>query len=102
MLNQSATKALDVMNVLLEHFAHGLTPTDLARATRLSASDITRYVATLEAAGWVERIPETGRLRPSVRIAQKALAILRSLDSARQRLDEMQARLATHPNWSTH
>ncbi len=95
-LNQSTTKALGLMDVLFAHFAHGLTPTDLAQATGMSASDITRYVATLEAAGWAERIPETGRIRPSVRVAQKAMAVLRSMDSARQRLEEIQARLATH------
>ena len=95
-LNQSTTKALALMDVLFNHFAHGLTPTDLAQATGMSASDITRYVATLEAAGWAERIQETGRIRPSVRVAQKAMAVLRSMDSARQRLEEIQARLATH------
>lgn len=95
-LNQSTTKALALMDVLFGHFAHGLTPTDLAQATGMSASDITRYVATLEAAGWAERIPETGRIRPSVRVAQKAMGVLRSMDSARQRLEEIQARLATH------
>ena len=61
---QSAGKVLEVLNVLLGHFAHGLTPTDLVKATGLSASNITRYVATLEAAGFAERIPETGRIRP--------------------------------------
>lgn len=95
-LNQSTTKALALMDVLFNHFAHGLTPTDLAQATGMSASDITRYVATLEAAGWAERIQETGRIRPSVRMAQKAMAVLRSMDSAQQRLAEIQARLATH------
>ena len=92
---QSAGKVLDVLNVLLGHFAHGLTPTDLVKATGLSASNITRYVATLEAAGFAERIPETGRIRPSSRLAQHAVSILRSLDSARQRIDEMTNRLTT-------
>ncbi len=93
--SQSAGKVLDVLNVLLGHFAHGLTPTDLVKATGLSASNITRYVATLEAAGFAERIPETGRIRPSARFAQHAVSILRSLDSARQRIDEIQNRLTT-------
>lgn len=92
---QSAGKVLEVLNVLLGHFAHGLTPTDLVKATGLSASNITRYVATLEAAGFAERIPETGRIRPSSRLAQHAVSILRSLDSARQRIDEMTNRLTT-------
>ncbi len=93
--SQSAGKVLDVLNVLLGNFAHGLTPTDLVKATGLSASNITRYVATLEAAGFAERIPETGRIRPSSRLAQHAVSILRSLDSARQRIDEMTNRLTT-------
>ncbi len=93
--NQSAIKVLSVLNVLLGHFAHGLTPTDLAKATGLSASNITNYVATLEEAGFAERIPETGRIRPSSRLAQHAVSILRSLDTARQRIDEMTNRLTT-------
>ncbi len=93
--SQSAGKVLDVLNVLLGHFAHGLTPTDLVKATGLSASNITRYVATLEAAGFAERIPETGRIRPSVRLAQHAVGILRSLDAAKQRVDEIVHRLCT-------
>ena len=93
--SQSAGKVLDVLNVLLGHFAHGLTPTELAKATGLEPSSITRYVATLEEKGFAERIPETGRIRPSSRLAQHAVSILRSLDSARQRIDEIQNRLTT-------
>jgi DNA-binding IclR family transcriptional regulator len=92
---QSADKVLSVLDVLLSHFAHGLTPGDLAKATGLSASNITRAVATLEAAGFAERIPETGRLRPSMRLARAAVAILNSLDAARTRLDEINTRLTT-------
>ncbi|MGV2287293.1 helix-turn-helix domain-containing protein [Trinickia sp. YCB016] len=92
---KSAEKVLDVLDVLLSHFAHGLTPGELARATGLSPSNITRYVTTLEDGGFAERIPETGRIRPSVKLAQHAVAILRSLDGARQRIDEMQSRLAS-------
>jgi DNA-binding IclR family transcriptional regulator len=64
-----------------------LTPTELA--TGLGSSSITRYVATLEEKGFAERIPETGRIRPSVRVAQQAVGILRSLDAAKQRVDEI-------------
>lgn len=95
--SQSAGKVLEVLNVLLGHFAHGLTPTELAKATGLEPSAITRYVATLEERGFAERIPETGRIRPSSRLAQHAVSILRSLDSARQRIDEIANRLTTQP-----
>lgn len=92
--SQSAGKVLDVLNVLLMHFAHGLTPTELAKATDLSPSNITRYVATLEEKGFAERIPETGRIRPSVKLAQHAMAIMRSLDGARNRMDEITNRIS--------
>lgn len=92
---KSAEKVLDVLTVLMGHFAHGLTPGELARATALSPSNITRYVATLEEKGFAERIPETGRIRPSVRLAQQAVAIMRSLDAARNRVDELTNRLTT-------
>ncbi|WJN78742.1 helix-turn-helix domain-containing protein [Burkholderia anthina] len=90
---KSAEKVLEVLNVLLGHFAHGLAPGEVAKATNLSPSNITRYVATLEAMGFAERIPETGRIRPSVKLAQHAVGILRSLDSARARIDETENRL---------
>jgi DNA-binding IclR family transcriptional regulator len=94
-VTQSADKVLAVLNVLLGHFAHGLTPGDLVKATGLAASNITRAVATLEAAGFVERIPETGRLRPSIRIARAAVAILHSIEAAKARLDEINTRITT-------
>lgn len=93
--SQSAGKVLDVLNVLLGHFAHGLTPTELVKATGLEPSAITRYVATLEEKGFAERIPETGRIRPSSRLAQHAVGILRSLDAAKQRVDEIVHRICT-------
>lgn len=90
---KSAEKVLEVLTVLLGHFAHGLTPGELAKATDLSPSNITRYVATLEEKGFVERIPETGRIRPSVKLAQHAVSILRGLEASRQRLDELTTRI---------
>lgn len=91
---QSAAKVLDVLNVLMGHFANGLTPSELAQATELSPPNITRYVATLEERGFAERIPETGRIRPSIRLARQATTILRSLDAAKQRLDELTNRIS--------
>ncbi|MBQ7625467.1 MAG: MarR family transcriptional regulator [Rhodocyclaceae bacterium] len=91
--SQTAAKVLDVLSALLGHFANGLTPGELVRITGYSASDITRYVATLEAKGFAERIPETGRIRPSVQLARHAVSILRSLDAARERLDNITNRL---------
>jgi DNA-binding IclR family transcriptional regulator len=94
-INQSAEKVLNVLNVLLRHFAHGMTPGDLVKATGLSASNITHYVATLEKTGFVERIPETGRIRPSHRLAQHAMAIMKSLSDHEGRIKESIGRIST-------
>ena len=93
--SQTAAKVLDVLAALLGHFANGLTPTDLAKATGLDPSAITRYVATLEEKGFAERIPETGRIRPSTQLARHAVGILRSLDAARERIESLQTRITT-------
>lgn len=93
--SQTAGKVLDVLAALLGHFAHGLTPTDLCKATGLDASAITRYVATLEEKGFAERIPETGRIRPSAHLARHAVSILRSLDAAADRLENMKSRITS-------
>ena len=90
---KSALKVFQVLDVLLRNFAHGFTPTELVKETGFIASDITRYVNTLETAGFAERIPETGRIRPSHRIGQQAVQILKSLDSAAERIKESQQRL---------
>lgn len=92
---QSSGKTLDILNLLLRHFAHGLTNVDIARATGLDAPLVVRHVNTLEEKGFVERIPETGRIRPSIRLAQASTQILKSLADARQRLDEIQTRIHT-------
>lgn len=92
---KSAGKVLSVLNVLMRHFAHGLAPGELAKATGLSASNITHYVATLEEHGFAERIPETGRIRPSHRFAQHAVSIMRSLSDAETRIKESLNRVTT-------
>lgn len=94
--SQTAGKVLDVLAALLGHFAHGMTPTDICKATGLDPSAITRYVATLEEKGFAERIPETGRIRPSVQLARHAVSILRSLDAAEERVQNMKQRLTTN------
>ena len=86
--NQGGEKILDVLNVLMRNFAYGLTPSELAKATGLTMSNITSYVNTLEAKGFAERIPETGRIRPSHRIAQHAVAIMKSLADVEARARE--------------
>lgn len=90
---KSAVKVLTVLDVLLRNFAHGFAPKELIDATGFSGADITRYVNTLVQVGYAERITETGRIRPSHRLAQQAVQVLKSLDSAAERIKESQTRL---------
>lgn len=92
----SVLKVFRVLDVLVCHFANGLSNAELAKATGLSSSFITRAIVTLEEAGYAERIPGSERIRPSHRFAQRAVSIMHSLDSARARLDESHSRLTTH------
>lgn len=91
--NQSAERILTVLDLLMRHFVHGLTPTDIVKATGFSASNVTRYVQTLEVSGWAERIPETSRIRASVRLAQRAEQIRTDLEQAQRRIGELQTRI---------
>ncbi len=91
----SSLKVFAVLDVLLLHFASGMTNSELAKATGMTADAITRAVVTLEAAGYAERIPGSERIRPSHRFARHAIAILRSLDAAQARIDESRSRLTT-------
>lgn len=96
--HQSAERILTVLDLLLVHTVHGLTPTEIVKATGYTAPNVTRYVATLEASGWAERIPETNRIRASIRVAQRAMTVLNEFDKAQQRLNEMRNRITTTVN----
>ncbi len=91
--NKSAAKVFAVLDVLWRNFASGYAPSELARATGLSPSDITRNVATLIEAGYAERIPETERVRVSHAAARKAIQVLNSIDQQDRRTAEMRGRL---------
>lgn len=91
--NQSAGKVFAVLDVLWRNFANGYAPSELAKATGLSASNITHYVNTLVDAGYAERIGATNRVRVSVAAARKALQVLQSVDAEERRIQETKARL---------
>ena len=91
--NNSVLKACKIMDVLFRNFFHGYSASELADTTGLGRSDITRYVQSLVAAGWAERIPETGRIRPSHKVAQSAVQVMNELESAEARVNESKQRL---------
>lgn len=92
---KSAESILTVLDLILRHTVHGLTNNDIVRATGISATNVSRYVAVLEKSGWAEKIPETGRTRASNRVAQLAVGVMRDIDRAQSRLAEMHQRITT-------
>ena len=93
---QASQTTLRILRLLEKHFAHGLTNSDISKATGISPSQVVHHVAALEAEGFAERIPETSRVRASVRHAQACYSILKSLDDAAGRVDELKNRITRH------
>ena len=94
--NQSADKIFTVLDVLFRNFVTGYTPSELAKATGLTPTNITRAVLTLEKAGYAERIHDTGRIRVSVAVARKAIQVAQNVETAENRISELKTRLFTN------
>ena len=92
---ESLARGLRLMDVLWESFAVGMTSGEVAKAAKESPSYATRALQTLHQSGWVEKVPETERWRPSVRAARRLAAVQRDMDRQDQRLSELRARVAT-------
>ena len=88
-------RGLRLMDVMWESFAVGMSSGEVAKAAKESPSYATRALQTLAAAGWVERVPETERWRPSVRAARRLAAVNRDMDRQDHRLTELRARVST-------
>lgn len=77
-LNQSALKALRIMDSLFEDGFEGKTLDEIIRATDISYTTAWRLLKTLEAGGWIVEIPmsgsKQGRWRMSTKIAGIASA----------------------------
>lgn len=93
---QASQTTLKILNLLQKHFVHGLTNSDIAKSVGVSPSQVVHHVAALEAEGFADRIPETGRIRPSVRHAQACYQITRSLEDAAARVEELKSRIHRH------
>lgn len=71
-------RAVALLNLLADGGEFGTN--ELARRTGLSASTVSRTLATLAAGGLVEHVPESGRYRLGLRLVQLGHAALARLD----------------------
>lgn len=74
---ERATRVLDVLGA-----APGgeLGTSEISRRTGINTSTVSRLLATLAAAGYVEHLPDSGRYRLGARVVQLANAVLARLD----------------------
>lgn len=75
--NQSVERALSVLRTFISGRAE-MRMSDMAKATGLSASTTSRLLATLEAAGFVEREPVSGLYRLGLDVVSLAAGVLNS------------------------
>jgi IclR family acetate operon transcriptional repressor len=72
-------RALTVLNALADA-SGALGTNEIARRTRINASTVSRLLATLVQAGFVDRVEETGRYRLGLRLLQLGNVVLARLD----------------------
>jgi DNA-binding IclR family transcriptional regulator len=75
----SVERALAVLDVLAGPAAE-LGTNEIARRTGVNASTVSRLLATLTNAGYVEQVPATGRYRLGVRLVRLGHAVVARLD----------------------
>ena len=91
---ESAQKVLQTKKFIAPHFANGVTQNDIVKALGFDASAVHRCVNTLREEGFIENIPETGRIRASCQFARWGMAQLDSLDTAQNRLSDIRNRIS--------
>lgn len=90
-INAAQQRVLQMLQRLAGHEIEGLAPGEIAKALRTSASNTTRDLANLRESGLAEELP-SGRWRLSPRTAQIAIAVMKALGDAQDRLDETRQR----------
>lgn len=94
--NAAQQRVLHAVLMLAGHEAVGLAPSQLAKALKTSASNVTRDLSNLVTAGVAERL-ESGNYRLGPRLVQVALAHQRGLADIKARVDEIEQRYSRHP-----
>lgn len=86
-------KGMLLLDALYSDYVRGRSNGELAAATGLSPSDVTRYGDVLIELGVAERTEDGERLRVSLRQARQAVRLLEDLDAAAERVEAMKQRL---------
>lgn len=88
----SAQRLLQVIECLVGNELQGLRPGELAKAVGCAPAMMTRDLANLEIAGWVQKIDSTNAWRLTPRVAAFSRTVSENLRRARIQLDETELR----------
>lgn len=91
-ISEAQQRVLQTLDVLFGHEFTGIAPGQIAKKIGTCASNSTRDLANLSQAGFAEEIEGTGHWRISVKLGQKALAILNEITEQARKVDELQQR----------
>lgn len=92
------TQVNEILRLLFANGAAGLTPSEIARAAKLSPSYVTQQLGQLANLRMVEEIAESGKWRPGVALAQMAVSLSLSLNRELDSLREYQQRVTRTTN----
>ncbi len=92
-INAAQQRVLQMLMRLAGHEIDGIAPAELAKALRTSASNVTRDLANLRAAGLAETI-DGNRWRLTPRVVQISVACAAAFTRAQDRLDEARQRFS--------
>lgn len=90
-------RLLRAIGILSGHELIGLSLAEITTALRADKATVHRDLAVLEAEGWAERLPDTGRWRLGPKPVQIGLAFARHMAAQRARLDETEQRYTREP-----
>ena len=89
---ESVQRAIKAQICLAGHEMEGLSPSQIALATGMTATQTTRIMANLEIGGIAERNTSNNKWRLSPRVVQIAIAHMNAMDKAEKKLTETKIR----------
>lgn len=95
--NAAQQRVLRALSILAGNEVMGVAPTQLSKALRTSASNVTRDLFNLCEAGFAERL-DNGNYRLGPRLIQISLAHSHGLADIKARVDEIEQRYSRTPN----
>ena len=90
-LSDQVQRTLRVISIMAGREISGISPTELAKKANISASNVTRVLANLEAQQFVERLPvDNKRYRLGVTLVQISNTVLQNFAQAELQLQQDQ------------